>query len=263
MKSGVTMKVQKLVVTRLTIKLFYDSFAPEWLEERLRLFRTYCVPGMARQTRTDHLWLVLCDETTDEGFIERLQGFRSVVPQLRVALTSRERNIRIPDVMADSIDEDTELLITARLDGDDSFHEEAMAVVGEYVEAFAGGTDRRWLLNFPRGYRYHEQDGRLFECHWLNSPFATMFEKLRPGKGFSNVYLNHHKLHLDTPVHFDQSIPAWLQTIHGRAEESERGGTAVAAGNTSSRGSKDDVEVDPEEIRGFGVDLAKARAEAD
>ena len=47
------MKLQHLVITRLTIKLFYDEFSPDWLEERLRLFRTYCVPSMADQTSED------------------------------------------------------------------------------------------------------------------------------------------------------------------------------------------------------------------
>lgn len=256
------MKVQQLVVTRLTVRLFYDAFAPEWLDERLRLFRTYCVPGMSSQTRSDYRWLVLCDETTDEKFVESIREFSSIVPQLRVVLTSRDRGVDIPDAIATAIDEDTEILVTTRLDGDDSLHEETIAVVEDYVEPFMGSEDGRWLLNFPCGYRYDEQDRRLYDCYWLNSPFAAMFERLRPGKGFYSVFQNHHRLHLDTPVHFDQSIPAWIQTIHGRAPASQDGGTAVAAGNRSSNVKKSDIEVDLAELRGFGVDVGNARTEA-
>ena len=79
------MKLQHLVVTRLTMKLFYEDFSPEWLEERLRLFRTYCVPGMAAQTVDDYQWLVLCDEETDPEFVEQVGESRSLLPQLHVA----------------------------------------------------------------------------------------------------------------------------------------------------------------------------------
>ena len=68
------MKLQHLVVTRLTMKLFYEGFSREWLEERLRLFRTYCVPGMAAQTIDDYQWLILCDEDTDPDFVEQHRG---------------------------------------------------------------------------------------------------------------------------------------------------------------------------------------------
>ena len=83
--------------------------------------------------------------------------------------------------------------------------------------------------------------------------------KLRPGKRFRNVYRNHHRLHLFSPAHFDLSIPAWLQIIHGRAEQ--RSGTAIEAGNRDSAIRATDVEVDPAEVGNmFGIDLAESTA---
>src|SRR4051812_19883543 len=144
------MKLQHLVITRLTIKLFYDEFSPDWLEERLRLFRTYCVPSMADQTSDEYEWLILCDETTDPEFVKRVEESRSLVPQLRVLYTSK-RGGGIPDVVSPTIKADTELLVTTRLDGDDSLHAETVAVVQEYAGAFARSSNRTWLLNFPWG----------------------------------------------------------------------------------------------------------------
>ena len=246
------MKLQHLVITRLTIKLFYDEFSPEWLEERLRLFRTYCVPSMAGQTSEEYEWLILCDQTTDPEFVKRVEESRSLVPQLRVLYTSKHGG-GIPDVVSPTVKPDTELLVTTRLDGDDALHTETVAVVQEYASAFARSSNRTWLLNFPWGYRYDEGDRRLYEVYWMYSPFSSLFEKLRAGKRFENVYRNHHRLHLFSSAHFDHSLPAWMQVIHGRADELS--GTAPA-GNRMSAVKASDVEVDPAEVgEAFGVSL--------
>ena len=129
--------------------------------------------------------------------------------------------------------------------------------VQSYVDAFAGSGNRSWLLDFPRGYRYDETSGRLYESFWMSSPFSSLFEKLRSGKRPQNVYRNHHRLHLFSPTHFDLSIPAWMQVIHGRA--TERSGQAVSGGNRDSAISSMDIEVDPIEVADtFGAKLADA-----
>jgi hypothetical protein len=253
------MKFQHLVVSRLTVKQFSDEFSPEWLDDRLRLFRDYCVPSMAAQTRDRYRWLILCDETTDPDFIDSIKESASRVPQLRVAATSQERNVRIPDAVAPTVDDDTELLITTRLDADDCFHAEMIATVQSYVDAFSRSPSNRWVLDFPRGYRYDEPSRRLYARYKANSPFASMFEKLRPGKTFRTAYGNHSKLHLKTPVHYDVSIPGWIQVIHGFAKSTEpKSGTVLTPGNrvTTLSEQDKDIEVDPAEIEGsFGVDL--------
>src|SRR5262245_26598680 len=76
--TGAAMNIQHLVITRLTIKLFFDSFSPQWLEGRLRLLRTYCVPSMAGQTNDAFEWLILCDEDTDPGFVRAVEESRSL-----------------------------------------------------------------------------------------------------------------------------------------------------------------------------------------
>lgn len=253
------MNVQHLVITRLTIKLFYDRFSPEWLAERLRLFRTYCVPSMSDQTSDAFEWLILCDETTDPGFVKDVEESRSLVPQLRVMYTAKDRGVGIPDAVSPAIKGDTELLVTTRLDGDDALHAKTVAVVHEYAGAFARSSNLTWPLNFPWGYRYDEGDRRLYEVYWIYSPFSSLFEKLRAGKRIENVYRNHHKLHLFNPAHFDLSLPAWMQVIHGRGDQ--QSGTAVGPGNRMSVVKATDVEVDPAEVgEVFGSNLAGSKS---
>jgi hypothetical protein len=257
------MKVQHLILTRYTVKgLFYDEFSPEWLDDRLRIFRTYCVPGMERQTVADYTWLIFCDEATDPGYVAQIGDSAAWVPQLRIAPTSRERNVRLSQAVAPFIEDDTEILITTRLDSDDSLHTDGVAAIQTYLRGFSRSPFEKLMVTFPRGYRYDETTGRLYACFWPHCPFMSMFERLRPGsKKFRGVYnRNHHKLHLDTPVHFDESIPGWLQVLHGVAESTApRSGTVLTAGNSMSKVGNYDLEVDPVEVEGqFGVDLRRA-----
>jgi hypothetical protein len=258
-------KFQHLILTRFAVKgLFYEEFSREWMEERLRVFRAYCVPAMAQQTTGDFSWLVLFDETTDRDYLDRVRESARFVPQLRVVTTSQRRGIPVPKAIAPFIDDDTQVLITTRLDSDDSLNRETAAVLQAYTEAFLSSPHRRWIVNFPRGYRYDDQVGRLYATYWPYSPFSTLFEKLGGDRKRFNVYRNHHKLHLHLPVHFDESIAGWIQVIHGLAESTEPGrrGRVVTAGNRDSVVREDtDIEVALGATGdSFGIDLRQNSA---
>jgi Putative rhamnosyl transferase len=258
-------KYQHLILTRYTMKgLFYEDFSRDWLDERLQIFRQYCVPGIADQTREDFSWLVFCDESTDSDYVEAVEESTSLVPQLRVVLSSHERGIQLRKAMMPLVEDDTEVLITTRLDTDDTLHEEAIAVLQSYLAAFVGSPHERFVVNFPRGYRFEDPTGRLYACYWPHGPFMTLFQKIRPAsRKFYNLYWERHNwLHHIMPLHFDESIPGWLQVIHGLAESTEPGrrGQVVKAGNRESVVKEDiDIEVDPGEAgTAFGVDLSRA-----
>ena len=258
------MKHQHLVVTRYTVKGWaYDEFSPEWLEERVRVFRDYCVPSMERQS-ADFTWLVLCDESTDPDYVEEIRAAASGIPSFEVATTSPERKIWISQALASMVDPSADLLLTTRLDNDDALHLDALRAVQEYVEPFARSSLESLLVRFPRGYRYDEPSGRMFSSYWMDSPFITLLE--RPGSNGGKargVYLAQHpKMHLEVPIHSEESLPAWIQVIHGRAKSTDPEalkGIALTGGNRRSEVQEDtDYEVDPAAIAPeFGWDLGR------
>jgi hypothetical protein len=163
------------------------------------------------------------------------------------------------------VDPDTDVLVTTRLDNDDALHAEALHAVHEYIEPFDRSPHEGVLLRFPRGYRYDEEAGRLYSSYWMDSPFITLFEKVGANKEKArNVYFAHHpKIYLEVPVHLEESIPGWLQIIHGRAQSTqpdELSGVVLTGGNRRSEVSDDtDIEVDPGAIGTvFGRKLARA-----
>src|SRR5262249_55983457 len=161
------MKFQHLVLTRYTLKRppwSYDAFTPEWLEERIRLFETYCVPGLARQTSDNFSWLVLCDEATDPHHIERPLENVERVPQLRVGLPSLERGHGAREVPAPRVEEDWALLITTRLDSDDFLNSNAVPTTNDSGGGFSRSRHERWVLSLPSGYRFDEAAGRIYSA---------------------------------------------------------------------------------------------------
>jgi SAM-dependent methyltransferase len=260
-RSASAPRVQHLIHTRYAVKgVFYDDFSAEWLRDRIRLFRRYCVPGVERQTIGDFSWLVFCDETIDGGYLDSLRESSRLAPQLRLVTTSHASGVRERDAQESLLEDDADVLITTRLDSDDVLHPEAMAVIRSYLDAFVRSPHQRWALNFPRGFRYDEDSGRVYSSYWPHGGFMSVFEKLRAGEAFFNVRRPHPRLHAMMPLHFDESLPGWLQVVHGRASSTGgyRAGTVLTAGNVGTVLKRDiDLEIDPVELDdGFRFVLA-------
>src|ERR1700677_1263076 len=45
----------------------------EWLENRLVLFKRYCLPSVMAQSNQDFTWLLYFDETTPEAYLRRIR----------------------------------------------------------------------------------------------------------------------------------------------------------------------------------------------
>jgi hypothetical protein len=162
--------------------------------------------------------------------------------------------------VAGLVDDDTDVVITTLLDSDDCFHSEMIAAVRSYAEPFAESGHERLFVNFPRGYRYDESAGRLYSTSWMYGPFSSLFERVRPGVKIRTINSgNHNRFHHHTAMHFDYSVPAWMQVIHGLAESTAplNRGDVLTGGNKSSLLLHSDIEVDLTEAEAdFGADLA-------
>src|SRR5262249_38205484 len=117
-----------------------------------------------------------------------------------------------------------------------------------------------WVLSLPSGYRFDEAAGRIYSAFWMHGPYQSLFERLGRGAPLGAYCANHSTLHHRFPAHFDDSIPAWMQVIHGLAESSATPGWG---GNMASSVMRGDREMAPAEIEdAFGLDLSVARGSA-
>jgi hypothetical protein len=247
-------RIEHLVLTRFSVKLLGptadDGFAPEWLEERLRLFDDYPLASLRAQTRGDFRWLVFCDPSTDSACLDALRARSETVPGLEVVLAPSGRFEDLDDLVRDAVDPEAEIVMTTRLDSDDAFHVDAMRILAEYAEEFAETTLPSLVVNFPRGYQLDVLGRRLYERYYMKSPFLTLIER-KSAKPLDTILMAQHtEVPQRVLTHQDISIVGWLQAVHGS--------------NVTNAVVDDAIEVPLSELEGafaLGADWQNAPAE--
>ncbi len=222
--------MQHLIETRFSVLRGADrgAFSSHWLEQRLELWRRFCLPSILAQTVAEFTWLVLCDESTDPEALDALRSFGREAPMLEVVLTGAERSPA--GAVRSRLEAGTEVLITTQLDSDDAVADRFVEAIQGYAEPFARSEHASLGVNFVRGYRLDVAAGALYEDRMANSSFPSLME--RPGGspvetalGPGHVMLSH--LH---PTHQDESMHAWLIAVHGGNLVNKIGGRQRAPG---------------------------------
>lgn len=220
-----SLRVQHFVETRFSVwmRAGPPAFAQEWLDERLDLFRRFCLPSIAAQTTPAFTCLLFCDEATPPDVLAALRRHELELPTLSLALTRAERSP--VEAVRQLVGADTDVLITTRLDSDDAIVDGYLEAVQDYAAPFHHCDLSSLLVNFPRGFRFDAETSIFYERRMPNSPFHSLFE--RPGRGpvdtvfrsagtgrYRKGHGNHAMLHEHQVTHQDESMPAWLQVVH-------------------------------------------------
>lgn len=208
-----TGKTQHFVITRFNLRLFaFDknrqkTLSDEWLSHRFDLFERYCLSSMAAQTSADFTWFVFLDESTPEAYRQRMEAAKRECPQLRPCYI--QGGDIYPHLMA-QVDADTEVLITTRIDNDDSFRDDALAIVRSHVP-FA---KTRLCINFRYGFSCDGSRAEVFSQKY--NPFSSLIER-RIGGNFVTIFATGHgKIHEIAEVKQITTGPHWLMLVHDR-----------------------------------------------
>lgn len=204
-----------VIQTRFSIqaKWGFQEFPVDWLETRLQLFDSYCLPSIASQTCGDFIWQVYCDSSTDVAILEELQRRTEGVPQMRIAFTGAEGSTVAAHAL-ELIRPSDLALITTRLDSDDAISVHYVQATQAHIHRFLESGDASLLLNFPRGVQLNTANNRLLLDWMPRSSFHTLFERVDSDVK-TVVYGNHSTFHEQHPTLHDDSILAWLMVIHG------------------------------------------------
>lgn len=168
----------------------------QWLDERVELFETFCLPSVSRQTCQNFTWVMQFDPQTPVEILDRYKT-RSNVEIIQEPIADYFAGLKLKEPF----------LLTSRLDNDDALHE-------GYIEAvqscFAGETqllDTRGF-QFDRGRHRFHTDGRRKP----NSPFLTLIEKLE-GPPKTVHFVDHAKMRRHFPARrLKQRL--WCQVVH-------------------------------------------------
>jgi hypothetical protein len=182
---------------------------PGWLAGRFALFREYCLPSVAAQTRQDFEWLVFFDDQTPEEYRRVILELQAVYPFRSEFTAFFEMNKIVPQLVSAS--EDADWLLTTRLDSDDILAIDHMARLREAVSPV-----RPRVVNFSEGVILSIADARprLYRVLDDANPFASLMEAMGP-----DVRTIWGEKHVDierlAPLAQVGEAPAWMQIVHG------------------------------------------------
>jgi hypothetical protein len=208
-----TDKVKHFLLTRFNVaspgREKSIRLRPSWLTGRFDLFREYCLPSVAAQTRNDFEWVVFFDEQTPDKYRHVISNLKTVYP-FRAEFTGLfEMDKIVPQLM--STIKDADWLLTTRLDSDDILAVDHMARLRQALI-----PPRQQVVNFSDGVILSVVDAqpRLYSVRDNANPFASLMEPMGPG--IRTIWGEKHvDIERIAPIMQIGGMPAWMQIVHG------------------------------------------------
>lgn len=210
------------VITRFNLRLEshfnidkngHPTQTNEWLENRFHLFEKFCLPSLRNQTNKNFIWFVLFDTHTPQYFKDRIFKYREEFEQFYpLFLESGEKdylNKFLNTSILSFVDDDTQYVISTRIDNDDAFHRD---MISEVQLLFRKQEDE--YINFEFGLQYDLINKTLVRFFYKKNHFLSRVEK------FSNristvIYDDHSRIETVTKVqNIKLSKPLWVEVVH-------------------------------------------------
>jgi putative rhamnosyltransferase len=195
-----------------------------WLDERILIFRKYCVPTITNQSQKNFTWLIYCDVNTPPEYLSAVRQIIHEIPQATIRLVSEFDHLMI-DLRQILADDPTPYVITSRMDNDDGLGKEYMQRI---QEAFI--PQDKTLLNFLHGIVYDVEKQILTGIRNANlNHFTSLIETKSQDRDYLTVLgFSHTRPPAHIVVKDLHSPNAWLKIIHGRNMNSRTKGKPVA-----------------------------------
>ncbi|HHP7229787.1 MAG TPA: glycosyltransferase [Xenococcaceae cyanobacterium] len=184
----------------------------DFLDHRFSIFEKTCYPSVQSQTKTNFIWLVLCDDMLPEAYRQRLETYNSIVKIIPIYITSKDTLLEtVYQVIISNFTNTTKYLITTNLDSDDIIAKNFIATV---LQKFNQQSFE--FINFPFGYLYNLNTRVLFLREWHTASCHTLIEKIQKNNKFDTALKYSH---IDINKYNLRQVimkPMWLMTVHGK-----------------------------------------------
>ncbi len=183
-----------------------------WMAHRLRLFADFCVPTVSQQTVRDFTWMICLDAATPEATLDAIRRLIVGIPRSEFLLAPSQEAM-MQQLRERLGTDESEFIITSRLDNDDGLGPDYIKIVQSNVEA----VDKR-LINLLGGLLYDAPNRVLTRLRFSRfNHFTSLVER------------NHHDGRLLTVIGFPHTRPpadvtvvdvparyGWLKIVHAR-----------------------------------------------
>jgi Putative rhamnosyl transferase len=269
--------VKHFVFTRLGIGIYNEA----WHEHRLDLFEAVTLPSMLQQSSKDFAWLVAIDSNMPLRSRARLGQLLQDAPHFHMVSIdiTRMTNIVVGGlasqfdycrdyIMACGLIDDTrEVVITSRIDDDDAWNRDVVAIVNTeikrrmvLIEGQRNQGDAKavvgLVLTLPRGLAWFIPNNVL---QLIEFPFLanSIFVAARLDSGFSVASIDHYRwpqyaetFHFDV-ARVEPERPMWVYTRHDRTTMQWQAVDLPAASQPPLALLKTDFAIDLERIAKF------------
>lgn len=185
-----------------------------WLERRMTLFRNFTMPSIKAQTNQNFTTVVLIDPDTPEDIVLELETELDAIMYFTESWWAVDRGDLVEDVNKEfsefffGLYEDTEWIITSRVDSDD-------ALANNYIEVTQDMfREREEFIIYPNGVMWIQDTKESFVKLTNSPPFGSLVEPgdVPPKTVF---YMSHG--HIPRMKPFQRHGPAlmWIHTYHG------------------------------------------------
>lgn len=213
------MFVSHFIITRFNIPFLKKEgweriFSEDYLDERYRIFEQYTVQSICNQSDRDFVWLVLFGSATPPKYRIRNTRLEQICPQMKAIYVSDDETDNfqsyIDNLLRSYSTNETEYIITTRIDNDDCFHRDMVSKVKEIYS-----TDRtERIVSLDWGIQYLDNTHIAARICYPNNHFTSFIESLdNPIK--TVFYCDHFFADQYAQVQHIDCEPLWLENLHG------------------------------------------------
>ena len=182
-----------------------------WLNDRIGLFETYCLPSICRQTCKNFEWLVFFDKESPQYLKDKIVKWKQECFQfVPIFVSDYDEFMKISMVAsindrADGVD----YVITTRLDNDDALLSEAVREIQYHFV-----PRHNVIVDMENGYCYDAKKKVLCLVEKNKSnQFISLIEKREMVK---TVFYHNHRQWVGKAEYVSVSTPQWLEVVHER-----------------------------------------------
>ncbi len=237
------------ILTRFNLSLWqYDKHnrrieGTKWLEKRLVLFESYCLPSVVGQSCQNFIWILLCDENTPLEYRERIKEYRKQCPQIELIQVEEGYAWNFPNIFSEVVTSmlearganDGDVCITTQLDNDDAINKDYIDFIQRYIlenKDVKGSWKKSTplFLSFDYGLQYFTCLNMATRVKYPNNHFMTCVETVKRINteqngdgvlfligtcfGYGSHFLLEKEFGMCVEHIVDKTKPMWCEVIH-------------------------------------------------
>lgn len=193
-----------------------------WLDDRIYLFETYCLPSVKKQSCQNFIWVLLADAETPDNYKEKFRHYSEEFHQIKFFFLKRQYAYKFAEAFRQIVcrllqeqgAKSEDMCLTTYLDNDDVIAANYIGDIQERAQECRYGT----FLSYDYGYQYFTELSVTTRIKYPNNHFMTLVEaanSVRTCYGYGSHFLL-EKNNIASVIHVDsKKHPMWMEIIHG------------------------------------------------